>query len=1086
MLNHKKIEGSSANLDAPEKAEEEAGKEEEEGKVDEEAKAEEKSKKPKEKEAKKKKKGEKSTEGSEASKKTKASPKEKKKKGKEKKDRKSVSSTKSDKKSKKSVTMDVSQMEVDDSKKDLAASESTKLSISQSRDLHKESRKRVSVNKKSEVGQKQPKKRKKTKDDLGSDSGRRRSKDSISSIKKGQKRRGSTISDMSEISLRMRQQSISSRASSMRRSSMFSMDSSSSTFSSSEEEVVKKRGKKKKDKKKKTEADVEKKKEEDEDKPKKDDKKKCPAKRGEGDQKKVKLTEPEEEAKEEAPKKKKKGKSKKILKFYKLVGKEPKVVESATKEKQPKKGKKKRKGKKEKGETLSAKERSKRDEERKLMAEQEAIRLAEEERIRAIEEKKEAIATEKREVIEQSLREEQLQQSLEFRDSIIRAGHDSFMADKIQSDWEDYLRCDGLPKCWNPADMNTYLHIWEKTLKTAGIKDAARRTDEIIKLLDDLEDLINDPFDETVSRQQDWKWIREEFRDYQRESLEYATYHLLRYIGNRMNRIDIPTADYLLSNSNFGYCLWTLVKLPTPTPNPRIPGRSRLELDWPYMSAEILFPHSLLFDNLAVRGMYAKYDHLSDTAGSYDPPENPNFYIQELNDCTAKEWLLKVHYKYDKRVIVKKELEEVVQEDGTVVMVEPEPDPEIPPDQMPPVVPWQKLEPSASEYALAIEKEVFDQKSILPFEHDESVLNMRKFCILGGVYFLDLFVQPPQPQEMVSFEIFISNLIIPCCIEEAHFYVGYTPPPPTDPDVRKEPEEIEEEMIRTERELDELIFINLKLPSHVYWFEAPVVCQWDQELKVWTTRDIHDFKFFEDKGYMTFRTGKFGAFALANFKYPNLPFQAWEIRPEDDGSVTFQLMAAILVVEFNVKGYFICISQMQNEPNDAMQVHIGKYYKLPKLISIMKSYGVDLFPDCDTFQFVEGTCEKHYPMERHLYYALAFGSVCYNFSWSRWNVTLDYRKVAFQMRLYKFNKPKQLNYTLAMVTPLKAVQIDCTEVSQTFSEEPVENCKFYPDMFFLIRGVSNMATKNKLQAAPLNMINSLSNLFMATRFLSFS
>lgn len=70
------------------------------------------------------------------------------------------------------------------------------------------------------------------------------------------------------------------------------------------------------------------------------------------------------------------------------------------------------------------------------------------------------------------------------------------------------------------------------------------------------------------------------------------------------------------------------------------------------------------------------------------------------------------------------------------------------------------------------------------------------------------------------------------------------------------------------------------LPQHVMWFDLPMVGHWDPENKLWTTDDIHDLRHVEEKGYLSFRTGAFGFFGLASYRYGNLPFQAWELKPE--------------------------------------------------------------------------------------------------------------------------------------------------------------------------------------------------------------
>lgn len=48
----------------------------------------------------------------------------------------------------------------------------------------------------------------------------------------------------------------------------------------------------------------------------------------------------------------------------------------------------------------------------------------------------------------------------------------------------------------------------------------------------------------------------------------------------------------------------------------------------------------------------------------------------------------------------------------------------------------------------------------------------------------------------------------------------------------------------------------------------------------WSTRDIHDVKFNEDKLTIQFRTGRLGSFAFASSRHSNFPYQSWESKPE--------------------------------------------------------------------------------------------------------------------------------------------------------------------------------------------------------------
>lgn len=74
---------------------------------------------------------------------------------------------------------------------------------------------------------------------------------------------------------------------------------------------------------------------------------------------------------------------------------------------------------------------------------------------------------------------------------------------------------------------------------------------------------------------------------------------------------------------------------------------------------------------------------------------------------------------------------------------------------------------------------------------------------------------------------------------------------------------------------------------------------------MWSTQDVHDIKYNEEKQTITFRTGRLGVHGLAAFKFINIPFQSWELKPEMGrnarGGVVLNVSAAIVQAEFIVR-----------------------------------------------------------------------------------------------------------------------------------------------------------------------------------------
>lgn len=97
------------------------------------------------------------------------------------------------------------------------------------------------------------------------------------------------------------------------------------------------------------------------------------------------------------------------------------------------------------------------------------------------------------------------------------------------------------------------------------------------------------------------------------------------------------------------------------------------------------------------------------------------------------------------------------------------------------------------------------------------------------------------------------------------------------------------------------------MPESVLWFEPPLIAHWIPEKNIWSTGDVHDVKFNEEKQTIAFRSGRLGVHGLAAYKYANLPFQSWELKPEvtkggsDRGGVVLTVTAAIVQAEFVVR-----------------------------------------------------------------------------------------------------------------------------------------------------------------------------------------
>ncbi|EEB19549.1 conserved hypothetical protein [Pediculus humanus corporis] len=233
-----------------------------------------------------------------------------------------------------------------------------------------------------------------------------------------------------------------------------------------------------------------------------------------------------------------------------------------------------------------------------------------------------------------------------------------------------------------------------------------------------------------------------------------------------------------------------------------------------------------------------------------------------------------------------------------------------------------------------------------------------------------------------------------------------------------------------------------------------------------------------------------GLVGLACYRYCNFPFQTWEMKPESKNQnggvgVLLNITAAVAIIEFLIKDGKVSVNQLQNGTTNAMQEHVGIFYRPKKLINILQNGGVDIFPPPDVFCYLEGTVLKHRAAENHLYHCMSVMSTSHNFAWSRWNAPAGRRNMILQMREVT-DKKRPPNYNMLHVTPLKAILVDCTEVSASFNDEGIQGMKFYSDLYNLAMDHCSQHAKEKIENVSYDLSETICEMLCAIRPLSFS
>ncbi|XP_046821692.1 dynein axonemal intermediate chain 7 homolog [Vespa crabro] len=662
-----------------------------------------------------------------------------------------------------------------------------------------------------------------------------------------------------------------------------------------------------------------------------------------------------------------------------------------------------------------------------------------------------------------------------------KAFMDHVLATEKMENWIMYLTCENLPDVAELSDMNTFIFLWSLEDENVNMELVVEKNEVVQYLLLQLHKIINFSLTRSIDYIEECKMVRQSFRTKLQNWIDQACYRLLRQIERDMLRVDLKNATYVKITKHLICCIWALIKLPISIKEIPEKERKSIEVHFEEINLTIKIPPDIDCYCMAIRGLWLDYDHYSDIATSYVMPEIPEEYRMNMDLIAfcSEEYETKQKIRDEQvegrrlRMEEKKAMLWKMENPAPVVPVKldkkgrktgsqygrikrPESEQEIEP------LPYL---PTPTEIILFKEEELRKElRKLLFTKCEKTEVNLRKYKILGGIYHIDLLYQPPQPKDMRR-EIFLTTLQIPKELKHVPFYKPYKAPPPVPPTERT-PEVIENEMKALETAMEALVLVTLKLPDTVLWFEPPLVAHWISEKNIWSTQDIHDIKFNEDKQQITFRTGRFGIHGLAAYKLINLPFQSWELRPEmgrnSGGGVTLNITAATVQAEFVVREDSVCLNSLVGGTSSALQNIVGIYMKLNFLIDKMREGGCDLFPERDAASYIKGLSVKHPVAQKHLQECIGLLCMAYTFSWSRWNVKRCSREIVLQFKeLHGCIAKERTNITL-LVTPSQTIAVQCTEISPEFSNVPIDgdSAKFYADLYHL--ALHNAGIKSRL------------------------
>ncbi|XP_073965464.1 dynein axonemal intermediate chain 7-like [Choristoneura fumiferana] len=711
-------------------------------------------------------------------------------------------------------------------------------------------------------------------------------------------------------------------------------------------------------------------------------------------------------------------------------------------------------------------------------------------------EKKAALARERAELLAKDNAEQEIRRDLLAKACVL---FQKFEKEKIafenkkqmMAEWQQYLRCDGLPDPRVVTQMNTYLHLWQ-TQDVCDDNELARRCIEAlpVKCLEMLEEFVANSRQYTALQAESYNEVRLALRAQLSIAIQCASYSILRNMEKNLKYESIKLATYHRQFQGLKLNIWVAVRMPTRKRKPIEPDPEPVELEFPALKVGLKLPVTIDGSRVCVRAARSMIDLLSEASRSFAlADEIPNRY-QDLFIFNVKEHvdMLRIKKEQDAtRTQFYKEINAKIREVEQFLKANQYTKNEKEKEELdnlnmaePPFLPDPRTF-ITEQNELAFAK--YLKKCLTRTRAGE--VNLRKYRICGGVLNLDLLNVPPQPKRIRG-NADVSTLQLPKQLQPMAYQVQFRAPGPPPPGVTRTPEEIEAEMKKVEAQYEKLALVFIELPRDVMWSEPPVICQWQESRKLWTSNYVNDYKFNEDKLTIQFRSGVLWPIGIATLRYSNLPYQGWDLRPDPNGKgVLITVTGACVTVTWVCVGNSVALRWIANATTSALREHFNKKYSVKRMAQIMREASCDFFPDFDGHSHVEGTCPKEWVAERHNYHAMAFMSRAYNFQWSRWNATAGSRNVIMQLR-EAVDKKREAKLNLLIASPQRATILKCNELSTELSMEPMVGLGFYPDLFTLNMSYGSVDARRATFDMKFRLVETVFNMLQELKLSSYS
>ncbi|XP_075066859.1 dynein axonemal intermediate chain 7 isoform X2 [Mixophyes fleayi] len=681
-----------------------------------------------------------------------------------------------------------------------------------------------------------------------------------------------------------------------------------------------------------------------------------------------------------------------------------------------------KKGKLSKAEKLRL---QKEEEEQKQREEEEAQLLAQEiEAVRLEKERLEREEIERLKAKQLEHREEELGEYRLLIDEKLEAA-DRWRRDvRIQAKWDRYMLCDGSPDPTIPQEINTFMSLWSEET-SEDFQSVLNKSRLVLSLIEELEFLLLTTPPEELSEMEAAQYTQtvRQLQTLLKQKFNEATDHLLKNAA-ALSDIDTGNMQKIIKDKNVTLCIWAnLNKNPSRTFLPR------------YQEPE----ETITADAIVRESSAGEWK----TAEEEDKPGPGSVIVteDEVKSEERKSVFSSLSSREDRHSVTEsahkdKDITEIhVGETAEGDSPAPLPDGDHPDDIL-----------------------------------EDDIVDLRQFSSLGGVYYFDVLVLPPQCKQVNGWTM----------VQLVGGGLQQYPYPTASSLITNLGVSLQE------KDMDGLsappVAVSLKVPNNVIFFEEPQVARWDPEAKNWKTDLITNKEYNTERRELSFKMDAFHTFTLIQDSHLNMPYESWELTPNGPNEVSLMIACAFTDIQIEIKDDQCRLSSVSSTDSDLSQL-IGKWMSPLRLKAAMQSAGLNVFPAEDSLKYVIVN-KKNEEAEKMAYKEMAILCPSFTFGWSKWNQSCGYEHIVVKVK--EKSDPPNDDWSLYMLSAQRTQRLKVSETSEIFSSELYDGSEFHSTLYHMIRDYCSHEAPERLKQSHHLFVDCVYQLLNMTKVLTYS